>query len=115
MCEAILMFIPEEAYLLVLVAAGILMICGFRSLASGLFVTILLLAILGPFFDALIGNLPPVLLTGLCLLCLMSIFKMIVGPRVAANLTSFILYDIIRAPFRVIGWLVSGLFRRRPL
>lgn len=115
MFEAIMMFIPEEAYILVLVAAGILMICGARVLASGLFVMVILLSVLGPFIDAFISNLPPALFIGLCLVCLLMLFKIIVGPRVAGNLASFLIYDLIRVPFRIIGWLFSGFSRRRPL
>ena len=112
MFEVLIMFIPEEAYLVALVAAGILMICGARRLALSLFVTVLLLAMLGPCFDVLMEALPPFVLVIISLVCLVSIFKMIVGQRVAGNLASFVLYDIIRAPFRFIGWLIGGLFRR---
>lgn len=115
MFEALLMFMPEEAYALGLVAAGILMICGARRLALGLLFTIILFATLGPFIDAFISNLPPVLFIGLCLACLLMLFKMIVGPRTAAHLASFFIYDLIKAPFRIVGWLFSGISRRRPL
>ena len=100
MIGSILMFIPEEAYLPMLAIAGILMIVGLRRLAMGLGAAIVALALIGPFVDSLIANLPPWLLALLMLGLVLFLFRVIFGRRVVDVLFSLLLRDLLLAPFR---------------
>lgn len=113
MISSLLMFVPQEAYLPLLVFGGLLMIIGFRRIALGLVGTVLALAMFGPFIDALVESLPSWLFALLVLGFVLSIFRLVFGARVADNVISFLLYDLIRAPFRIIGWLLRGFGPRR--
>ena len=113
MFTALLMFIPEEAYALALVFAGLLMIIGFRRLAMQILGTILFFAFFGPFIDAMIETLPPWLFGLLMLLFVLSLFRMVFGKGVTEHLIAFLLHDLLMAPFRFIRWLLRGFGPRR--
>lgn len=113
MFTTLLMFIPEEAYVLALVGAGLLMIIGFRQLALTLFGTILFLALFGPFIDAIVESLPPWLFAILMLCFVISLIRMIFGRGVSDRLISNLLYDLLMAPFRFMRWLLRGFGPRR--
>lgn len=109
----LLAFLPEEAYVLLLVLAGVLMIIGLRQLAIGLILTVLALALFGPIIDAFIGSLPPWAFAILVLLFVVSLFRLVSGRRIADNVISFLLYDLLLAPFRLLGWILRGFAPRR--
>lgn len=108
MVSTLLMFVPQEAYLPLLVLAGLLMIIGLRRIAMGILGTVLALAMFGPFIDALIDSLPPGLFALLMLALVLSLFRLIFGRRVVENVISFLLYDLLLAPFRFLRWLLRG-------
>lgn len=108
MVGRLLMFIPEEAYLPLLVLGGILMMIGLRQLALGLIGTVLALALLGPFIDALLDSLPPWLFALVALAMVVSLFRFVFGRRVAENVLSYLLYDLLLSPFRFLRWLIRG-------
>jgi len=113
MFTTLLMFIPEEAYALVLVFVGLLMIIGFRQLALQVFGTVLLLAFFGPFIDAIIDALPPWLFALLMFCFVVSLVRLIFGRGVSDRLISNLLYDLLMAPFRFMRWLFRGVGPRR--
>jgi len=108
MFTTLLMLIPQEAYLPMLVLAGLLMVVGLRHIALGIVGTVLALAMFGPFIDALIDSLPPWLFALLMLAFVLTIFRLMFGRRVVENVISFLLYDLLMAPFRFLRWLLSG-------
>jgi hypothetical protein len=109
MINALLFLLPQEAWICLLVLAGFFMMFGFRKVAVGLVGTVVLLAIFSPFIDALIESLPMWILVMMMLLFVISLFRFIIGRRVADHVMAHLLYDVIVMPFRFIGWL----FRRR--
>lgn len=113
MITTLLTLIPQEAYLPMLVLAGLLMIIGLRQIALGIFGLILALAFFGPFIDALVDSLPPWLFALLVLGFVLMLFRLVFGRRVADNVISFLLYDLIMAPFRFIRWLLRGFWPGR--
>lgn len=112
MINALLFLVPEQAWVLVLVVAGILMILGFRKMAWTLVGSIILLALLSPYIEALIDVLPLWLIGILIVIIGISFFRLILGRRIADNVISYLVYDLIRAPFRFIFWLLRGPIRR---
>jgi len=108
MFRTFLMFIPQEAYLVALVCAGLLMVLGFRQIATGIIGTIVVLALFGPFIDALVDSLPSWLFALLILGFVLSIFRLIFGRGVTDQLIAFLLYDLLLAPLRFIRWLIRG-------
>ena len=113
MLQSVLMFIPQEAYLPLMVIAGLMMIIGLRQIAAAIFISVIAMAMLGPFIDALVDSLPLwavlLLLTGVIL----SLIRLVLGRRIFENVASFLIYDLIRAPFRIFFWLLGLLFSPR--
>lgn len=113
MLQAILMFIPPEAYLPLMVIGGLMMIIGLRQIAAAIFISVIAMAMLGPFIDAIVGSLPLwavlLLLTG----AVLSLIRLVLGRRIFENVASFFIYDLIRAPFRILFWLLGLLFSPR--
>lgn len=112
MINSILLLLPPETWVCLLVLAGILMIIGFRKAALSIVGSVLLLALLSPFIDALVDALPTWLLVIMMIFFVMSLFRFILGERVADHLIAHLLYDIILMPFRFIGWVFRGPSRR---
>lgn len=108
MFQSILMYMPEEAYVLLIVISGLLIMVGLRSLGIKLLGGVVLLALLGPFLDALAAELPPWLLCGIALLGFLSLLRSILGGRVFDYLLGRILYNLLMCPFWFIRWLVGG-------
>lgn len=112
MIQPLLCLFPPETWVCLLALAGILMVIGFRKAAFGLAVSVLLIAMLSPFIDSLIYELPPWILAVLMFLCGISLLRLILGRRVADHIIGRLLYDLIRMPFRFIGWIFRGPGRR---
>lgn len=111
MIQRLFILLPEEAYLVALTGAGLLMIVGMRRAAIGIVTGVVFLALFGPFIDALIENLPdwllvPVMLGGF--LCLVSL---LFSRRVTDNLIARLLYDLILLPFRLSRGILRRVFR----
>lgn len=109
MMQRLIYLLPQEAWIVLLVLGGFLMMFGFRKAAVGLIGTVVLMAIFSPFIDALMESLPMWILVIIMLFFALSLFRFMIGRRVADHVTAHLLYDVIVMPFRFIGWL----FRRR--
>lgn len=101
-------FLPKEFWLPALVVASFLVILGFRSLSWGILGTILLLAFFTPFLDSFLAQLPTEIFWILMAIFFFSVLRLIVGRRVVENVLSYLIYDLIRMPFRVLWWLLRG-------
>jgi hypothetical protein len=101
-------FLPEEFWLPILVIAGLLVILGFRKLGLGIYGAILLMALLTPFMDSLIAQLSQEIFWILMGVFFFSMLRLILGRRVMENVLSYLIYDLIRAPFRFLAWLLQG-------
>ena len=112
MMSRLLLLVPEEAFALLLMGAGIMMILGWRRTALKLIAVVLLFALLGPFIDAIIDSLPFWMLALLLVAFIFSIFRLLLGRRVVDNVISFLIYDLIRAPFRILWWVLTRPNRR---
>ena len=110
--NAVLSFVPQEAWLPLMVVAGILVILGFRGIGLKIFGGIILLALLSPFIKGLIEALPTPLLVLLLIALPFIFFRMIFGRRVSENVLSEFLWALIKAPFRFVGWLFRSPYRR---
>ena len=112
MINPILFLIPEEAWVLVLVVAGFMMIIGFRRLAWSLVASICVLALISQFVDTFLDALPLWLLAMLMIGFGLSFLQLILGRRIADNVLSYLIYDLIRAPFRILFWVLRRRERR---
>ena len=112
MLNALFMIVPQEAYILLIMLAAFLILFGMRQLGAGLLLTVILLAIFGPFIDSLIDCLPDWLFALLCLGLIIILFRLIFGKGVADQVIGRLVYDLIRAPFLFMAWVLRG-FRPR--
>lgn len=113
-------FLPPEAFLLLLVAAGIALVLGARRLAAVLVATIAAGIFLPPIVDPILDSLPLWLLVvvGLVggLLMLRAISEFVIGKESTDNAVGTLAADafkgLIALPFRLLRWIV-GLFLPR--
>jgi hypothetical protein len=112
MTGLLLFLATPEMWILLLVIAGLLMIIGFRTTGLQLLGGVILLIIFTPFLESLIDILPLWLLIILTFFCLVSLLRLFLGARIADQLIADLLYDLIRFPFRFLGWLLRPV--RRP-
>jgi hypothetical protein len=110
--DLLILLVPQEAWLPLMVIGGLLIIIGFRRAGLGIIGTICMLALFVPFFDALVYALPEELFWPLMIVCSFMVIRAIFGRRVMDNLLSYLLWEIIRAPFRFLGWFFRGMGRR---
>ena len=113
MLQALLMFIPPEAYLTLLVVAGIMMVIGMQKIASTIIVSVLAMAMFGPFIEAIIDSLPSWALILVMVAVALSLIRLVMGRRIFEHVASRFVYDLIRAPFRIIRWLLGAIIPRR--
>jgi hypothetical protein len=113
MLKALLMFIPTEAYLTLMVIAGIMMMIGMRKIASTIIVSVLAMAMFGPFIEAIIDSLPSWALILVMVAVALSLIRVLMGRQIFAHVASFLIYDLIRAPFRLLFWLLGAFIPRR--
>ncbi len=117
--RALWFLIPDEALILVFVAAGLALTLGLVGLrtALGVLAVVLLLLSLGPFIEALIGALPLwlVLLLGLWVLLATgrALLALFIGRRAADEAVGSLAADTIKfffklcfLPFRILWWCV---------
>ncbi|KAB2890147.1 MAG: hypothetical protein F9K32_09895 [Desulfobulbaceae bacterium] len=117
----LLAFLPDEAIPVLIVLGGMLLIVGARSLAMSLFGLCGMMIVLPPALEAVLGELPEWTLYPIMILAMLSmcafLISILIGRgawretkgRITANvITWFFLF-----PFRLIGWLLGGLFGRR--
>lgn len=117
----LLSFLPQEFLPLFMVIGGILLILGLRNLAMSLFAFCGLMIVLPPVLEAVLNGLPewailPVMLFALITMVTFFI-TLLIGNKawdeakghMAANVITW----IFLLPFRLIGWILGGLFSRR--
>lgn len=109
------LLIPPEAYALLIVAGGFLIMIGFRRTALALFGFVLLSIVLPPFLEPLLAELPDwviwTMLTGFGL----SILRLIMGREIWANMwgTFFgnvltgLAWFVVRAPVRLVRMIAT--------
>jgi hypothetical protein len=101
-------FLPDEALVLVIMAAGFALMLGFRRAAAGLLGTVVLFALLGPIIEGLVAGRSPgwqfliIVLVGLVLL--RAVILLLLGRQTASHLAALLLHDLILLPFRTVGW-----------
>lgn len=113
MLQSLLMFIPPEVYLPLLVLAGIMMIVGMRRIATTIIISVLAMAMFGPFIEAAVDSLPSWALIILMIAVSLSLIRVLIGRQIFAHVASFLIYDLIRAPFRLLFWLLGAVIPRR--
>jgi hypothetical protein len=106
MLNLILALLPQETWQLLLVIAGLLIIVGCRQLGGRILGGVLLLAFFSPFIDSFLAVLPPEAIWILGIVGALMIIRLLLGRRVIENVTSYLIYDLIRAPFRCLGWFL---------
>ena len=112
MLTLLLCFVPQEAWAALLVIGGLLIIIGLRKIGFCIIGTIILLALLGPFFDSVFNSLPPVITLVLMVVFFFLLFRAIFGKRVSSNIVSALILGLLKAPFRFLGWLFRIPMRR---
>ena len=109
------LMIPEEAYVVALVVAGMLIIVGLRRIGFALLAFILLSALLTPFIEPLVAALPVWAVWVLLIVFVLWLVRLMMGRRIwdnmwgaiFANLVTWLVVSLFRWPFRLLG----GLFR----
>lgn len=117
----LILFMPTELVVFMIIGAGLAMIVGARSLAAtllGIAMAIIFLPVLlAPLFDALPGWLLVVLLVFFALGMLRALFEMTIGKNSTDHMVGILAADVVRAallaPFRLFGWVLRALLRRR--
>lgn len=112
MITFLLSFLTPDMMVVAITLAGILMILGFKGIALSIVGGVFFILLFGPLIGDIIDQLPAGVLIALMLVSCASILRLILGPRIADHVTANLLTDLIRAPFRFIGWLLRGIARR---
>lgn len=112
----LLAFLPDEAYVLVPVALGLLVILRVLRLgrAMGILGALMIFAFLGPFISAIMGALPLWLLMILGAFFLYGLIHAIsgaaLGGGVRDQLLGSLLRDLLFLPFRLTGGILRAIF-----
>ncbi len=112
MLTLLLFLAPKEAWALLIVIGGLLIIIGFRKAGLVIIGTICLLALFAPFFDNLFDSLPPGIIALLMVIFIFWLFRTLFGRRVSGNILSAMILGLLKAPFRFLGWLFRMPVRR---
>ncbi|WP_419656055.1 uncharacterized protein Dvar_51580 [Desulfosarcina variabilis str. Montpellier] len=112
MLGTLLMFIPEEAYILFLLLGAVMVMCGFRKSGLGLIGMVLTLSCLEPVFDVFINLLPDWALLLMLVFFAISLLKLILGKEVFGFLAGSILFALLKAPFQIAGRIVRIMLKR---
>ncbi|MBF0231791.1 MAG: hypothetical protein HQK65_01960 [Desulfamplus sp.] len=112
--QTLLMIIPQEAYILVIIGAGFAVMLRLINFSGAVTIvsTICLLAVFAPFMDSIVDVMPNWALLLLLLCSGMAVFKTIFGRRVAENVMSALLIELLLFPFRLFCKVI-GLNRNR--
>lgn len=105
-----LAFIPEEAFIVLLVGAAICIMIGFRRVGFGLFAAIILLSIFKPFMKSLMQELPLIVIIPILIVFGFIILRTVVGNEAMGHFVGQLMYDVlIKGPVK----LFSAILRRR--
>ena len=115
---ALLLFLPEEALVLLPLLLGFLVM--FRVISFGRAVLLVIglgvMLALIPVFSSLLEALPLWLIILLVIVCGYGLLKTaaatVMGKGVSDHFIGSVLYDIFLLPFRLIGWFLRILFGR---
>jgi hypothetical protein len=80
------LLIPPEAYALLIVAGGFLIMIGFRRTALAIFGFVVLSIALPPFLEPLLAELPDWVIWTMLAGFVLSILRLIMGPEIWANM-----------------------------
>ena len=112
--QTLWMFMPEEAYILVIVGAGLALMLGLISGSKvwSIVVTICLIGALAPFIDQIIEMLPFWAFLLLCVWMIITTCKILMGKRIFELVASKIIFELLVLPFRIVGRIL-GFGRRQ--
>lgn len=116
----LLAFLPVEAVPFLIVGAGSCMILGARKLAGALFLLCGAMLFLPVILDPFLASLPEWALPLILVVVMISLFgtliTMLLGKGAKDHMVGTLAADMIkvflRMPFRILGALVRGIFRR---
>lgn len=112
MLSLLISFLPQETWILVLMAGGFLIILGFRKTGFSLIGTVILLAIFFPFVESFFSALPPEIQGLLFVFFILSLARLLLGRRIMENVISRLIYDLIKMPFIFVAWFFRVPNRR---
>ena len=115
---ALLLFLPDEAFVLLPLVIGFLVMFRVLSLGQALLLIVGIGAMfaLMPIFSSLLESLPMWLIILLVIVCgfgfLKAVAAALMGKGVSDHFIGSVLHDIFLLPFRLIRWFFRILFRR---
>ncbi|MBM4305273.1 MAG: hypothetical protein FJ123_00925 [Deltaproteobacteria bacterium] len=112
MLTLLISFLPQEAWILVLMAGGFLIMLGFRKLGFSLVGIMILLAIFFPFLESFVLALPAEIQGLLFLVFCFFVVRLLLGRRIFENILSRLIYDLIKIPFKFVAWFFRVPNRR---
>ena len=112
MVALLLCLVPQEAWVPLFVIGSLLIIIGLRKIGFTIIGTILLLALLGPFFDSIFNSLPAGIVLLMIVVFFFVLFRTVFGRRISGNILTALILGLLKAPFRFLGWLFRIPIRR---
>lgn len=120
----LIMFLPDEAVVLVIAAIGFALMIGILRLRSAdqILASLILMLLLSPFIESFISLLPSwinlLLLLGIGWALVRALFNFVLGQSAADHMIGILAADVIRGlfravwfaltlPFRFLGWVLS--------
>lgn len=115
------LLIPPEVYALLIVAAGFLIMIGFRRTALAIFGFVVLSIALPPFLEPLLAELPDWVIWTMLAGFVLSILRLIMGPEIWANMWGTFFGNVltglargmVRAPVHLIRAIAALAAPRR--
>jgi hypothetical protein len=112
--------VPDAALPLLFLLAGLMLVLGFRRMALGLLLSLILMALLSPLIESLFSALPLWISTLLLIVIgfwlLRGVVSLILGARATDHVVGILAADVIRMIFRMMFWplrLLTEMLRRR--
>ena len=122
--QRLLMFLPDEAIVLIIALIGLGVMVGILRLRSAgqILMGLVLMLLLSPFIESLISSLPSwvnlLLLIAIGWALVRATFRFMLGPRAADHMVGILAADVVRGvfravlftltlPFRFIGWMLG--------
>lgn len=117
MLNWILAFLPDQAMVLVIMGIGLVLMLGIINLRRALSLVggLMLLLVLSPFVESLIGSLPwwitifLIVMIGLSLL--RTISSALIGRGASDEMVGTLAADVVRGGFRLLIWSIAAPFR----
>lgn len=112
MLTLLISFLPQEAWILVLMAGGFLIILGFRKIGFSIIGIVILLALFSPFLESFVSALPAEIQGLLFLFFCFFVVRLLLGRRVIEHVLAHLVYDLIKIPFKFLSWFFRVPNRR---